>query len=384
LCLRIRYDENIERKVKDVVTSTVEQGSDLESRGTEPGIVFLCGARIPKEIQAFAERTISHVVNLKDALRLLKKFGVEAVGFKGGRGIIGGLAAAGQTLRGDHTYELIAYRRPEYYGSKRKVDEASIFEMDEATAPYTFNNVDSEKNRVIITPRGPDPILFGIRGENPNILKRAFAMVRVYEPIERWVTFRTNQGTDAHLKHLEMLSQVKPYESVIVKGTVSRNPINIPRRHVIFSIKDPSGQVDCAAYEPTGSLRQLAARLLIGDRVEAYGAARTSASNRPLTINLEKIRVLKLAGKVLYQNPLCTKCGKRLKSVGKNKGFRCEKCGSRYRDLTKIGIPVKRELKRGLYLTATRSQRHLTKPLRRYGMEKSSVLVEQPEGEWHS
>jgi tRNA(Ile2)-agmatinylcytidine synthase len=384
LCLRMRYDDNIKRRVLDIVTSTVEQNSDLESSGTEPGIVFLRGMRIPKDVQAFSEQTISHVVNLKDALRLLKKYGAEAVGFKSGRGIIGSLAAVGQTLRGDHTYELIAYRRPEYYGSKRKVDEASIFEMDEATAPYTFNNVDSEKDRVIIMPRGPDPILFGIRGECPEILRKAFAMVRVYEPIERWMIFRTNQGTDAHLKHLETLSQAKPYESVIARGIVSRNPINIPRRHVIFAIKDSCGQVDCAAYEPTGSLRRFAAELLIGDRVEAHGGVRASSSNRPLTINLEKIRLLELTDKVLHQNPLCTKCGKRLKSMGRNKGFRCEKCGLRYRDLKKVEIAVKRELKRGLYLTATRSQRHLTKPLRRYGMEKSGTRVERPMDQWHS
>jgi tRNA(Ile2)-agmatinylcytidine synthase len=384
LCLRIRYGENIERRVTDVVASTVEQNSDLESKGTEPGIVFFRGMRIPMEVQAFAERTISHVVSLNDALRLLKKFRAEAVGFKSGRGIIGSLAAVGQTLQGDHTYELIAYRKPENYGSRRRVDEASIFKMDEATAPYTFNNVDSEKNRVIITPRGPDPILFGIRGESPEILRRAFAIVRVHEPIERWVIFRTNQGTDAHLKHLETLSQIRPYESVIAIGTVSRTPINIPRRHIIFPIKDSSGQVDCAAYEPTGSLRRYAAELVVGDRVEAYGGVRASTSDRPLTINLEKMRVFELEDKVLHLNPSCIRCGKRLKSMGKNKGFRCEKCGLRCRDLKKIRIPVKRELKTGLYVAATRSQRHLTKPLRRYGMEKHCEYIEQPEGEWHS
>jgi tRNA(Ile2)-agmatinylcytidine synthase len=279
---------------------------------------------------------------------------------------------------------LIAYRKPENYGSRRKVDEASIFEMDEAIAPYTFNNVDLEKNRVIITPRGPDPILFGIRGESPEILRRAFAMVRVHEPIERWVIFRTNQGTDGHLKHLETLSQVKPYESVIAKGTVSRSPINVPRRHIIFSIKDSTGQVDCAAYEPTGNLRRFAAELIVGDRVEAYGGVRAPTLDRPLTINLEKMRVLELEDKVIHLNPFCTRCRKRLKSMGKNKGFRCEKCGLRFRDLKKTEIPVKRELKRGLYVTATRSQRHLTKPVRRYGMEKRLVKVEQPKGEWHS
>ncbi len=42
------------------------------------------------------------------------------------------------------------------------------------------------------------------------------------------------------------------------------------------------------------------------------------------------------------------------------------------RDIGKVAVDVKRELKVGLYVTSTRSQRHLTKPLRRYGQEKQS------------
>ena len=45
--------------------------------------------------------------------------------------------------------------------------------MDKQTQPYTFNNVDIAKGRVIITPRGPDPILLGIRGETAEIVKSA-------------------------------------------------------------------------------------------------------------------------------------------------------------------------------------------------------------------
>ena len=153
LCLRIRCDKNVENKIKNAVISTVEKHSDLDCKGTEPGIVFLCRESIPREFRAFAEKTISQVVSLREAVRLVKEFGAEAVGFKSGRGIIGSLAAVGETLHADHTYEIIAYRKPENWGSKRKMDEASIFEMDKATAPFTFNNVDFEKNRVIITPR---------------------------------------------------------------------------------------------------------------------------------------------------------------------------------------------------------------------------------------
>jgi tRNA(Ile2)-agmatinylcytidine synthase len=255
--------------------------------------------------------------------------------------------------------------------------------MDKATEPYTFNNVDLEKRRVIITPRGPDPILFGIRGENPEILKNAFEIVKPLEPVERWVIFRTNQGTDAHLRRVEKLSRIRPFYPVIAKEIVSVNPKVIPRRHVVFSIKDESGQVDCAAYEPTGALRKIASKLTVGDYVEVFGGVRKPSLGNPLTINLEKLHLLRLAPKIVYQNPICPKCGKRLKSMGKNKGFRCDKCGSRYLNLGKVEVKLKREIQKGLYITSTRSQRHLTKPFRRYGMEKRHVTSKNLIEDWH-
>ncbi len=383
LCLRIEHDENIEREIKETVAETVEQNADLEFRGTDPGIVFFTGTRVPKEVKEFARNSITKVVTLKQAKKVLAKFHFEAIAFKNGRGIIGGLAAIGETLESDHTYEILAYRLSENCGSKRQVDEASIFEMNRATAPYTFNNVDLEKRRVIITPRGPDPILFGIRGENPRIVKQAFSMVKSFEPVERWVIFRTNQGTDAHLKKVERLSQAEPYTSVIVEGSVATTPRIVPRRHVIFSMRDESAEIDCAAYEPTGALRRVARNLIVGDSIEAFGAVRHATQNRPLTINLEKIRLLKLMPKIVYRNPLCPKCGKRLESMGRNQGFRCGSCGLRTTSLKKLEVNVKREVRPGIYVTSARSQRHLTKPLTRYGTEKRHERFEGLIDSWH-
>ncbi|NWF87526.1 DUF1743 domain-containing protein [Candidatus Bathyarchaeota archaeon] len=382
LTIRIQYDENSEEKIKETVIGTVEKHSDLEFKGTDPGIVFFEMAEIPEEVKIFAKNTITGIVTFKQALKLITKFKAEAVGFKSGRGIIGSLAAIGETLQEDHTYEIIAYRATENYGLKRKVDVASIFKMDKITAPYTFNNVDIEKGRIVITPRGPDPILFGIRGENPEILKDAFKIVTPLEPVERWVIFRTNHGTDAHLKRIEKLTQIKPYNPVIATGTVSTKPKMVPRRHVIFSIKDETSEVDCAAYEPTGALRKIAGKLIVGDYVEVYGGVRKASRDMPLTINLEKIRLLKLAPKIAYQNPVCPNCSKRLESMGKDQGFRCKKCGSKYRNLGKVEVRFERDISEGLYITSTRSQRHLTKPFRRYGMEKSHAEVKLIDG-WH-
>ena len=384
LCFRIEYDEALEEQIKDSTVGLVEKYSDLAWKGTDPGIVFLKAQQIPPEISAFAKKAETGIVTLRESLKLIRNFGAEAFGYNTRRGIIGALAAIGETLSEDHTFELIAYRTPENLGTKRKVDEASIFQMDQKLKPFTFNNVDSETNRIIITPRGPDPIFFGIRGETAAIVRQAFSLVKPLEPVERWVIFRSNQGTDMHLKRVETLAEAQPYSSIIAKGIVSRNPQVVPVRHVVFALSDHSAEVDCAAYEPTGALRKVARELLVGDEIEVYGAVRKPHGGRPLTLNLEKINVIKLATKTSTENPACPECGKRLKSMGKNQGLRCEKCKVKFKDLKKLEVAKERDLKVGLYLTSTRSQRHLTKPFRRYGLEKHGAQsLKMIEG-WHS
>ena len=369
LCLRIECDGAIVDEIKETVIETVEENSDMDCEGTEPGVVFFYG-EVPREVEAFSKEAIQGIVKMETALKLLRRFGAEAFGFKDGRGIIGALAAVGETLKGDHTYELIAYRLPENRGTPRRIVSSSVLEMDRKTGNRTFNNVDPETGRILITPRGPDPVLYGIRGEDPQTLRRAHEIVRSEEPIERWVIFRTNQGTDAHLRRVSSVREIRPYNPVIVRGVVDEAPKIIPGGHVIFSIRDQSGRVDCAAYEPTGSLREAAKKLIVGDLLEVYGGVRPPSPRNPLTINLEKIRVLKLAPHIVLRNPLCPRCGKRMKSIGRNKGFECKRCGLHEPKMEKIRCEVERELKPGLYLTSPRSQRHLTKPLSRYGLEK--------------
>lgn len=384
LCLTITYDEAVEAQIKAVTVDLIESHSDLDCTGTAPGIVFLKTAQVPQEINLFSKNALTRIVTVQQATELIRKCNGEAYGYNTQQGIVGALAAIGETLTEDYTYELIAYRTPKNCGTPRQVDTDSIFQMDTALKPYTFNNVDFEKKRVIITPRGPDPILFGIRGETSEVVKQAFHIVKPFEPVERWMIFRSNQGTDAHLNRVQKLNQLQPYSSVIAKGVVSKNPQVIPVRHVVFSIQDETAEVDCAAYEPTGDLRKAAKNLAIGDIIEAYGAVKKNVHGKPITINLEKINLLHLAEKAQLQNPLCSNCGKRLKSMGKNQGLRCEKCKNRFPSLSKTQTAEKRNLVTGLYVTSTRSQRHLTKPLRRYGLEKYNAAIIKMVENWHS
>jgi tRNA(Ile2)-agmatinylcytidine synthase len=382
ICLRIRHQQHLTDDIKQLALNLLEQHSQTNNKDTNPGIVFYQHEQIPQELTTFSQQTETSIVTIKQAVKIARKIGAEALGYNTCRGIIGALAAIGETLTGDYTYELIAYRTTTNWGTKRRVDKESIFNMDQILKPRVFNNIDTEKNRVIITPHGPDPVLFGIRGESAEVVKQAFSLVKPLEPIERWIIFRSNQGTDAHLTRVSSLNNLKNYNSIILKAIVSQNPRVVPVRHVLFSIKDAFGEVACIAYEPTGDLRRAARELVIGDCIEVVGAVNRATKNKPLTLNLEKINVLALNQKLVQQNPFCSDCKKRLKSMGKNQGFRCERCGKKFVDFKKQEYALPRALKPGLYVTSSRSQRHLTKPSRRLGQEKQDVPVVFIK-EWH-
>ena len=383
LCLRISCDERMVPVVFDTVADVVEKNSDLGCEDTDPGIVLFKGAQVPREIVAFAKKTIQGIVTMSQALKLVKRFQAEALGFGTGLGIIGALAAIGETLEGDHTFEVIAYRTRRNRGRERQVDTCSIMEMNERTTPLTFNNVDRESQRVLITPRGPDPILYGIRGETPEAVVDAHKLIRASESVERWVVFRTNHGTDAHLKRVRAISQIRPYHPVVVKGRVSKAPKLVPRRHRVFVIEDATGKVDCAAYEPTGILKRIARHLLIGDEVEAHGGVKPRTPKHPRTVNLEKLQILKLEPKRELRNPPCPRCGRTTSSMGRGQGLRCPACGFRSADLEKVIVEESRNVVEGLYISSLRSQRHLTKPSSRYGKEKTEKPLKMI-AQWHS
>ena len=380
LCLRLVYPENSLDRIKKTVLDTIEANSELGYSGTDPGVVFIFDD-VPQKIRDFAKKAEQSMLTIKETIELVRSVNAEAVEFKKGRGIIGALAAIGEDLKGDHTFEIISYRTPENRNKPRRVQTSSVKAMD-TKSPLTFNNIDHETGRVLITPRGPDPILFGIRGETPEAVKQAYEMVIIDEPVERWMIFRTNQGTDAHLRNACTVKEIQAYNPVITQGVVSKEPRVIQGGHVIFSIRDNTGEVDCAAYEPTVSLCKVSRMLIAGDLVKVFGGVRPSSLEHQLTINLEKMRVLTLAPRISFVNPNCPECTKRMKSMGKNQGFRCDKCGFRSSELKRLKVKEERGLKSGLYITSPRSQRHLTKPYCRYGKEKTGVSKEMIEN-WH-
>ncbi len=378
VCLRMEMSPNMVRTVKGEVISTVEEHAEMGQPRTDPGIVFLQGS-VPPEAATFAEECIRDIVSKADAMRIATQIHAEAVGYGSGRGIIGALASVGSLLAGDHTYEFLAYRKPENRGTPRRVDPASIFTMDEQTHGRTFSNVDWERRRVLITPRGPDPILLGIRGETAEDVGKAFSQITVQEEVERWMVFRTNQGTDMHLPSDQEVATVRPRRPATVCGTVTDSPKSTRGGHVFFHLGTEGENMCCAAYEPSGSLRDTVRKLGLGDYLRVSGGVRPSRGRSPLTLNLERLEILSLTHKVALSNPLCPICSKHMKSMGRNKGYRCKRCGLRETGAEQVVSTLPRELDTGLYLPPPRAQRHLTKPRSRYGRERIWVplAVEQ-------
>jgi tRNA(Ile2)-agmatinylcytidine synthase len=349
---------NHPERAKKLVLDAVEKYSVFEDEKTNPGVVFFDGV-VPEDFNDIYRRALHEVVEIKDAENVALGNGAEIHKFKNGRGIVGALASIGSGLESsDHTYEIIAYRHRKKWGTKRKVDEETVVSMDKRTFPLTFNNFDYNEERVLIAPSSPCPVLFGIRGETPDVLYGAYGMIEPGEPVEREILYKTNQGTDAHLEEVGSIGEIMPFSSVILKGTVKDVPRTIEGGHVIFPLTDERDTIDCAAYEPTRAFRWRVRELVPGDELVVHGGVKSG------TINLEKMEVIKLAENEKVENPLCPECNMRMESAGKNQGYRCKKCKTKSGE--KVVTKVKRNLEHKIYQVPPCAMRHLGKPLVRF------------------
>lgn len=348
-------------KIKRIVLDTVQKLAELSVETTNPGVVFYRAEKIPQKLKVWSRRVVQDIVTLREAEALAEEIGAEVHKFKLGRGIIGALAAIGNTLERDWTYELIAYRTRENWGTPRRIDDRSVEDMNRKTFPETFDNLDPFSGEIRITPHTPCPVLYGIRAESPEAALRAQRMVKALEPIERWVLYKTNQGTDEHLMRAK-IDEIRPYRSVIVDGEVIEEPRVIPGGHIIFRIRDGTGEIDCAAYEPTRQFRSVVRQLVAGDRVRAYGGVKEKPG-LPLTVNLEKLAILESVPVAKKVNPTCQVCGKRMKSAGRGKGYVCKRCRTRRPPEAARLVKVPREIGVGAYEVPPRARRHLAKPL---------------------
>ena len=303
------------------ICEKVSEFSDVEG-GANSGVVFLADVSKARRFEQLYLDALCGVVSPHRVRRLVKEVGATSMELGNGMGLVGAASSLGFDERFDHTYELIAYRTTDRWGTRRGIDSSSVTAMDSSTFPHTFNNYDYQKRKVLIAPHGPDPVFAGVRGDDPRSVLSAFAMLRYDEPLAGHMIYVSNQHTDAHLQRRLAW---KVYSSGWLEGVVAG--VNTgPGGHVYLSMETGGKNRAAAAYEPTGDLRRMTKLLAPGFRVRAYGGVRRATSLHPAVLNMEKFELLSKDSKL---SPL----------------------------------------KKGTYISSPRSNRHLTKPLIRYGQE---------------
>jgi tRNA(Ile2)-agmatinylcytidine synthase len=350
--LAFELETDLAEQVREQALEVVMELSDLSGENTNPGLVM--ADEIYPEMKEFYRRAATEILAVEEAREILDERGIWHKGLKKGRGLIGALAAIGADLE-DYTYELIAYRERERWGTPRRIDPDSVWEADLLTYPRTWDTVDYANKRIVFSPHSADPVLFGIRGDDIDAVKQAFSLIES-EPWERRVLYKTNQGTDAHILDAEV-RELLENQSYRLRGRVADLPWTIEGGHLFFSLRLDGATISCSAFEPTKGFRNIVRRLIPGDVVEVYGSVREG------NLNLEKINLLSLAEQRTSQAPLCLACGRRMESSGRGQGYRCRRC--RTRVAVRDSRPIPRDLETGFYEVPPSARRHLSKPLAR-------------------
>ena len=304
------------------ISAKVRELSDVNG-GANSGMVFIEEPSASEGFELLYLDALRGVVSPHRARRLIKDAGARSFELGNGMGLVGAAASLGFGDGFDHTFEAIAYRRRENWGTPRAIDGSSVKEMDAKMFPHLYNNYDYQKRKMLITPHGPDPVFAGIRGDSPSGVLRGLQMLRHEETLEGHMVYVSNQHTDAHLaRPLDW----KVYSSGWFEGVVEGVRVG-QGGHAYLSIDIGGDSRPVAAYEPTGDLTRTVRRLCKGDRVRAFGGVRRGTSLHPKITNLEKVEVVS----------------------------------------SKEGV-----LPKGAYVSSPRANRHLTKPLIRYGREDFS------------
>ncbi len=370
----------------------IDEESSYGHENTNPGLV------VSSDTFGLSnyERAVRAVYPLEMVLGILdRKMNTLYHGLGSMRGLVGCLGALSwyQNYRSkglDHTYEMICYRKPEFWGTKRDVKPDFVRSLD-LELPGSFNNYDLKNDKPLIYPNTPCPVLFGVRGNDYHVLPRALEILETFE-MERWQLFVTNQGTDDHLVPTS-LGKIENYASVITEGTVLESSFTIKGGHVFIRIGEGDNSIYAAAFEPTKSFRKIVRGLLPGDRVRVFGGVKGDekaaddgwGKMRPAlldgfarVINLEKLELIDKTHRLTkISNPICPSCKTKMKSLGKGVGYRCRKCRFKAAEKDADYGELPRTLVEGkTYEVDGVAMRHLSKPLVRIGREKGRSLTE--------
>ncbi|WP_252700361.1 tRNA(Ile)(2)-agmatinylcytidine synthase [Natronosalvus vescus] len=370
-----------------VARDVLEKRSETADERTNPGLVVADHDpdAVPDRVRSFAMDAIREQLTIEDAVTVATDSGYRHWGLGNGRGRIGALAAIGAwAALEDWTYEYISYREPARWGTPRAVDEESVFTAADRGYPTVWDTIDRGEGETVCVPHTPGPILHGIRGDDPEVV-RTVANTIESEPVDGRQLFVTNQGTDVHLRNhgsLRFASEPIDGRAYRLEGWVASEPATRRGGHVFFELAgEPpavgdgakgsntpidetatgtSPRLTCAAFEPTKRFRDRVRSLHVGDRITACGEVSGG------TLKLEKFAVRDLV-RTERVTPTCSSCGRRMKSAGRNQGYRCRDCGTSAEE--KVDRRLERDLEIGWYEVPPCARRHIAKPLVRGGFD---------------
>jgi tRNA(Ile2)-agmatinylcytidine synthase len=326
----------------------VREASRDGGEGTDPALVAT-DRRLPASAYWAAVRS---VVPVPAARALLTSVGAWFRTEGTEQGLVGATAAI--AWPGNRpTWELIAYRERARWGTPRVVDAPSV-RAAEARLPRLFLCYDGRTRRLMVAPHTPCPILYGLRATDSATPLRAMRSVRS-EPVDRFLVFRTNQGTGDHIVR-RTSADWPELTSGSVRARVTEPPRSLRGGHVQFEVAlAAGGRLACVAFEPTKTLPAVARSLAPGDRVRVWGSR-----GREATVHLEGIEVLRWARtRPRGSPPRCPQCARRTESSGRSRGYRCRTCHLHLPPEAARARPRSPELPTGVYHPTPSARRHL-------------------------
>ena len=242
--------------------------------------------------EAFYKSAVSSEIELQNV--------PEVTRYWGGNGRIGATAAV-LWPAAQCTYEAIAWRSNEAEG-RRHLDEVALAEVEDLKDTFLCRN--PKLGTSLLAPRGNSPVLFGIRSWTKEGAQHALDILEQgedTEPTKGSLVFQTNQATGDHLE--EPIEAFVRSKSILKKG------------HVVLE----TTQGTWMAFRQSGHIALLSQWVIKGDLLIGNGLR-----DEDNVLHLELLKVKKSISE--QKRPLCVRCNKSMKSMGKNQGLRCKRC----------------------------------------------------------
>ncbi len=335
----------------------------LEDPETNPGVVAVESSSAPTEVIDFGRSAVHREVTREEATTARAPLDARTHAWGNGRGLIGATAAVAAVLGRatghpsrwlrSWSYETIAYREHPRWGTERTVSVEPAKPIIARRWPAVWDTIDPTAGVCACVPNSPCPVLFGIRGDDPDDIAAVVAAIDS-EPIARHTTFHTNQGTDGHLRPAT-IAALTAGRSFRTAGTVGAEPRDHRGGRVTVPIVAEGVTVECVAFAPTGPFRHIVRGLRPGDRIIACGEVEDGS------LKLEKL-ALTNRSLTVDATPRCPGCNRTMESAGRDQGFRCRSCGTTGRYRRRV---PDRSIAIGWYEVPPGARRHLAAPLAR-------------------